>query len=273
MLPRYEVYALRYATLDRPRRDNFIATDMHDAPMPIDYFVWVIRGDGRLWLVDTGFNEATARARQRQLLRCPIDALATLGIEPQAIDEVIITHLHYDHAGNLKKLPKARIHVQERELHYACGHQMCHGVLRHAYAAEDVVDVVRGVYEDRVAFGLGDVELAPGLQLLLIGGHTDGLQSVRVHTKRGWVVLASDASHFYENIHRRSPFPIVFHVGDMLAGWQRLLSLCETPDHLVPGHDPAVLERYPSIGAKQNEVVCLHEPPSGPLPGLERPAL
>ncbi len=265
-LPAYEVYALRYAAHDRPRRDNFIAgSDPHDASMPMDYFVWVIRGQGAVWLVDTGFNAEMAQRRARQFLRCPIVSLAGLGIAPDDIGHVIVTHLHYDHAGNLDLLPKARIHIQQRELHYATGCQMCKPLFRAAFAVEDVVQVVKGVYADRVSFCHGDTPIAPGIETALIGGHTDGLQVVRVHTQRGWVVLASDASHYYENMDAEMPYPIVFHVGDMVAGWDKVRALADSAQHVVPGHDPDVLRRYPAPpGLPQHligEVVSLHEAP------------
>lgn len=265
-IPRYEIYALRYAHLgERVRGDNFIVADPHDAPMPIDYYVWLIRGNGRSWLVDTGFDEATAQQRQRRLMRCPIDSLSMLGVSAADVSDVIITHLHYDHAGNLGRLPNARLHLQELEMHYATGRHMAHDCLRHAYSVEHVVDLVRAVYQKRVEYYLGDDEIAPGVQLVHVGGHTQGLQSVRVHTRRGWVMLASDASHFYENMSLASPFPIVFNVSDMLTGHRRLLSLCEGPDHFIPGHDPLVLKRFPALPGSNGEVVCLHEAPITPL--------
>lgn len=259
LLPTYEVYALRYATVDRKRRENFIATpDPHEGAMPMDYYVWVIRNGERVVLVDTGFNADAAKARGRTFLRCPVDALTVLGIAPSTVRDVIITHLHYDHAGNVRKLPKARLHLQERELHYACGCHMRFDALRHAYAVEDVVDVVRGVYDKRVDFYQGHDEIAPGLQLLHIGGHTEGLQAVRVHTARGWIVLASDASHYYENMERQAPFPIVHDVAAMLAGYDTLLKYAESPDHIVPGHDPLVRARYPTLDVAGVEIVALH---------------
>ncbi|MFM0047148.1 N-acyl homoserine lactonase family protein [Paraburkholderia sediminicola] len=261
-LPTYEVYALRYATVERRRRDNFIVGDAHDmSPMPMDYYVWLICGAGRTYLVDTGFNEAAARERGRMLLRCPIQALTSFGLAPEMITDVIVTHLHYDHAGNLGLLPEARIHLQESEMHYATGRYMRHGLLRHAYAVEDVLNVVRGVYDDRVEFRRGDEDIADGLQVIHVGGHTAGLQAVRVHTARGWIVIASDASHFYDNIQQASPFPIVLHVGEMLDGYQRLLSLCASPDHLIPGHDPLVLRRYPRWKDPAWDIVMLHRHP------------
>lgn len=261
-LPQYEVYAVRYAqTLNRRRRENFIAHDPHDGPMPMDYFVWVIRNADRTILVDTGFGERSAKLRGRELLRCPIEALRHLGIEPEAVRDVIITHLHYDHAGNIDKLPNARFHIQEDEMHYACGHHMCQGLFRHAYDIEDVVSMVRRVYAERVQFHQGDQVLAPGVELVLIGGHTKGLQSVRVHTQRGWVVLASDASHYYDNMMEISPFPIVYHVGDMVDGYAKLKRLAQSDHHLIPGHDPLVRARYPHAGAPELDIVQLHLAP------------
>ena len=73
-----------------------------------------------------------------------------------------------------------------------------------------------------------------------------GLQAVRVWTRRGWVVLASDASHFYANMEQTRPFPIVASVIDMVQGYTRLRSLADSVDHIIPGHDPQVLVRYPA---------------------------
>lgn len=262
----FEVYAVRYATVERRRRENFIADDWHDRPMPMDYYVWVVRRPGSLWLVDAGFGAEAAQARRRQWLRCPIDALQALGIAAGDVHRVLLTHLHYDHAGNLGKLTAARFWLQEREMRHATGRPMTHGVLRHPYDVDDIVQAVRAVHDGRVEFLDGDHELEDGLQALHVGGHTDGLQALRVHTARGWVVLASDAAHYHANLLRGSPFPIVFHVGDMLAGHRRLLAACEGPDHLIPGHDPLVRLRFPPWGDGMHDIVCLHQPPLMPLP-------
>ena len=262
-LPTYEVFAMRYATMQhRLRRDNFISTDPHDDQMPMDYFVWVIRTGDRAWLVDTGFNERQAKARGRTLLRCPIAALTLLGIQAEQVQDVVLTHLHYDHAGNIDLLPNARFHIQDDEVDFACGRHMCAGIFRHAYDVEDVVTLIRRVYANRVDFHEGAYTLAPGIEVVKIGGHTKGLQSLRVHTDRGWVVLASDASHYYDNMDKQSPFPIVFHVGDMLAGYNTLRGLADSPAHLVPGHDPQVRQRYPFWGDPNDDIVALHLSPN-----------
>ncbi len=144
---------------------------------------------------------------------------------------------------------------------YATGRCMCNGLLRHPFSAEDVTQMVRHVYDERVTFHDGDGEVAPGITLHSVGGHSDGLQVVRVTTTRGPVVLASDASHYYANMHRRSPFPIVYNVGDMHNGWLLCERLAGHPDRIIPGHDPLVRQFYRRIDANV-DVYALHEAPS-----------
>ncbi len=116
--------------------------------------------------------------------------------------------------------------------------------------------MVRAVYKGRVEFYDGDAEIAPGISVHLIGGHTLGLQSVRVHTNRGWVVVASDAAHYYENMLAKRPYSTVINIGDMVDGWKRLRALADSPDHIVPGHDPEVLRRYPAPNAALEGIVA-----------------
>jgi glyoxylase-like metal-dependent hydrolase (beta-lactamase superfamily II) len=242
----YEVYAVKYAHHARRASENFIGGDPHDGPMPLDYFVWLIRGDGREIVVDTGFSRAMAAKRGRDHLRCPTEGLKLLGSDAKSVKDVVITHLHYDHVGNFDLFPAATLHLQEREMRYATGPYMCQSCFSGAFEVEDVVGMVRKVYAGRVRFREGDAELFPGVSLHLIGGHTMGLQVVRVATRRGAVVLASDASHFYANMEEVRPFPIVWSVAEMVDGYARLRALAESPEHIIPGHDPLVLERYPA---------------------------
>ncbi len=242
---------------------NFISSDAHDVPMPMDYFVWVIRGHGRTVVVDTGFDQRAAALRKRQFLRCPAVALGALGVDVADVRDVVITHLHYDHAGNLDLFPKAKFYLQDAELQFCTGRYMCHSTLRHSYEVEDVAQMIRKVFADRVCFVNGEQELFPGISVHRVGGHTDGLQVVRVRTRRGWLVLASDALHYYANLEMRSPFPIVFHVGDMLEGFRHVERLAEgVLDNIVPGHDPAVLTRFPRTDANGVEIARLDLPSS-----------
>lgn len=250
----YEVYAVRYARHDRMASENFLGGDPHDGPMPIDYFVWAVVGGGKTFVVDTGFGREQAEKRKRELIRSPADGLKALGIDPARVEDVIITHMHYDHAGNLDLFPNATFHIQDREMAYCTGRCMCHAELRSAFEPGDVGGMVRRIFAGRVRFHDGAAELAPGLSVHYIGGHTMGLQSLRVMTRRGWVVLASDAAHLYAHIEQSRAFPIVYNVADMLEGHRTLKRLASSPRHIIPGHDPLVIKRYPAPNPALNGV-------------------
>ena len=270
----YELYALRYAHLETSRSHTFLGGVAQDGPLAMDYYVWVARSESRTVLIDTGFGEATARRRGRQWERCPIDSLSMLGIQPDEIRDVVVTHLHYDHAGNLNKLPAATLHLQQREMAFATSRYMCirHISLGGIFEAEDVCSVVRSNFDGRVHFLDGDDEIAPGIHAHLVGGHTPGMQMVRVQTARGPVVLMSDAAHLYENIEKQLPFHIAHDVADMVSGWRKALLLGGASDRVVPGHDPRVLDVYPAWnGDRSSGIAVLHEPPrSDPLQTMDR---
>ena len=140
-------------------------------------------------------------------------------------------------------------------MRFATGPHMARPTFATAYTPDHVCNLVRKTFQGRVVFHDGDREIAPGVSVHLLGGHTMGLQCVRVRTRRGWIVLASDAAHFFENMERSAPFPIVFSVADMLAGHDRIASLADSSDHIIPGHDPLVTNIYPAYNDSLNGIV------------------
>jgi glyoxylase-like metal-dependent hydrolase (beta-lactamase superfamily II) len=242
----YEIYAVRYAHHERRAAENFYGGDPHDGPMPLDYFVWAIKGEDRTLVFDTGFDEAMARKRKRDFLLPPRDGLLAIGVDPSAVRDVVISHMHYDHAGNNDLFPNATFHLQDREMAFCTGRCMCHQDVRRSFEVADVTAMVGRVFQGRVQFHDGEDEIAPGITVHRVGGHTEGLQFMRVKTGRGWVVLASDASHFYANFEQMRAYATVYNVGDMLEGFATLKRLASSPQHVIPGHDPLVLRRYPA---------------------------
>jgi len=243
----FEIFAIRYAHLGkRHPGENFVLADPHEFASDLDYFVWVVRRGDCTFVVDTGFGKEAATRRKREWLRCPAESLGLLGLDAAQVSDVILTHLHYDHAGNLDRFPRARFHLQDREMAFATGRCMCHQTLRAPFDLDNTLEMVRLVYSEKAIFHEGDAELVPGLTLHHVGGHSAGLQILRVWTRRGWVVVASDASHLYANFEQRRPFPVVFNMGEMLEGFKLLYRLADSPEHIVPGHDPLVMKYYPA---------------------------
>jgi glyoxylase-like metal-dependent hydrolase (beta-lactamase superfamily II) len=243
----FEVFAVRYARNgNRHPGENFLLADPHEFASDLDYYVWVLRRSDRTFVVDTGFGEEAAARRRREWLRSPVDALRLVDVDPDEVSDVIMTHLHYDHAGNLDRFPRARFHLQDRDMAYATGRGMCHKILRFPFDLDNIQAMLRHIYSERVIFHDGNTELASGITLHRVGGHSPGLQIVRVWTRRGWVVVAADSAHLYEHFEKRRVFPVVSNVAEMLEGYSLLYRLADSPDHIVPGHDPLVMKYYPA---------------------------
>jgi glyoxylase-like metal-dependent hydrolase (beta-lactamase superfamily II) len=248
MADHWKVYAVKYADRNsRTRADSFVFDDHPAAPHGMDYFVWLLDNGSRRIVVDTGYDVSEATRRDRPIKRDPAKALEALGVNANQVDTVIITHLHYDHAGGLERYPHATFHLQAAEMAYATGPCMCHGTLQMPFTADHVCDMVRHVYSGRVVFHDGSGQVAPGIRVHCVGGHSRGLQVVEVDTEHGPLCLASDAAHYYENFLARKPFPIVVDLENMLKGYDRLLELAGTANRVIPGHDPLVTQRFPQL--------------------------
>ena len=244
----FEVYAVRYATRKAHSGDHFHGGpgyDPHDAPMPIDYFVWAAISPEHTVIVDAGFTAEVAAKRGRDHLRCPMEGLRELGIDCARVPCVILTHLHYDHVGNLEKFPSATFVLQDEEMAFWTGRYASREHFQSTVEVEDVIDLVRKNFEGRLRFVNGNEEILPGIEVHKAGGHSAGLQVVRVKTDRGNVVLASDATHFYANIEQDRPFSIVADLARMYGAFDLVRSLADSPAHIIPGHDPLVMQRFP----------------------------
>jgi glyoxylase-like metal-dependent hydrolase (beta-lactamase superfamily II) len=264
----WKVYAIKYAERNtRTRADSFLFDDDHASPHNMDYFIWVLKSDEQVIVVDTGYDTAEGNRRNRPILRDPAKSLEAIGVDASAVDTVVITHLHYDHAGGLDRYPNAKFHLQKSEMEFATGPCMCSDVLQMPFTVDHVCEMVRKVYSGRVMFHDGDGLVAEGVTVHCVGGHSRGLQVVRVKTESGYICLASDASHYYENFIEKKPFPIVVDMENMLDGFSKIQQLASRPALVIPGHDPLVTNVYPEWGSS-GFVWQLHSGPEKTIRGI-----
>ncbi|NKQ51688.1 N-acyl homoserine lactonase family protein [Amycolatopsis sp. K13G38] len=251
----YRLYAIRYGiNHSRTACENYAPTpgfEYPDTDQSLHCFCWLAVSGQHTVLVDVGADEPTARGRGVSYERNPADSLRALGIDPESVHDVVLTHLHWDHAGNMAAFPNATFHLRRAELAYATGPSMQHRFLRRPYDVDKVSEVISLLYQGRVRLREGSYEVGPGIEVHPAAGHTPGCQAVRVPTARGHMVLASDARHYLDNRvggerDGGAPFSVIVRADDYCDTSETLDRLAASPEHVIPGHDPAVSHRYPS---------------------------
>jgi len=242
----HEITAIRYGSVSSTKSDLFLRYGTYrepDAPQEMSFYFYVLRRDGEVTLIDTGFLPSDAPPRGRECLIAPDAALAALRIEPDAVARVIVTHCHWDHIGNLDLFGRAEIHVPQRELDFwfspvAHNPQFWSHTEAHAIGQ---LEAARA--EGRVTATGADEEVAPGVRVITVGGHSPGQQIVIVDDR---VILASDAVHLYEELELERPFAVISDLGEMIEAYALIKELGTAPGAVVvPGHDPLVAERFP----------------------------
>jgi glyoxylase-like metal-dependent hydrolase (beta-lactamase superfamily II) len=249
----WRVVALAYAMRRGLRGQHFLGHDERAGePHPTAYFVWLAVSDADVVLVDAGIAPARAGSLEGlHYLGSPVALLAEVGIVPDQVGWCVLTHLHYDHTGVVAELPGATFVVQQSEWEYWTG-PWAERITRERwlFSTEDLAHLAAARELGQLRAMSGDAELLPGLSVHLVGGHTAGMQVVRLRTATGHVVLASDASHFYENLAADRPAPILHSMPGVYSAFDRITALAGRAGLIVPGHDPEVLERYPALSGR-----------------------
>lgn len=230
------------------RSDVFLNYHLYgepDGPAEVDYFFWILRNEQRTVIVDTGFSPRAGQIRGRELLLHPRQALLDLGIEPNDVTEVILTHGHYDHIGNADLFPQATLHMAETEYQFWTSPTAKHTQFSY-YAEQPEIEYLRQRRQDgKLNLFTGRCSPAPGLEVLEVGGHTPGQAMVRLQTTAGPVMIASDAVHFYEELERDMPFIAISSLPEMYNVFMQLRDQAHMTELIiVPGHDPDVLHRF-----------------------------
>jgi glyoxylase-like metal-dependent hydrolase (beta-lactamase superfamily II) len=238
----YDVFALRYYSRSANKANEFFRYALYgepDGPIGMDYFFWLLRNQDRTVLVDCGFDrERAARAGRSQDTE-PLELLARMGVRAGDVDHIVISHMHYDHVGNLELFPNATVSMARKEFDFWTGPFGEKELMQVIVHPEDVQIVRKYLDEGRLQLIDDGAALYPGITATRLGGHTPGQLMVDVATTGGQLVLASDAIHYYEEMDRDRPFNLFDDIGEMYQAYGTLRDLAARADTtVVAGHDP-----------------------------------
>jgi len=246
--PLYEVYAIRYATLKDFSVGGLVAGEDRSRKMDIAMMFWLIKGSGHNILFDCGFyRDQFMRQWHPADYEKPSVAIERAGLKAADITDVIISHIHWDHADGFDLFPNAKIWIQKDEIEYYAG-EAWSGKKRTAADPDDIVGLVKLNTQGRVGLVNGDAqEILPGITAYIGGKHTFQSQFIGVKTAGGTVVLASDNVYLYENIEKHKPIAATLDADSNLRAQDRMKDIASNPKLILPGHDPAVMKNFAEI--------------------------
>lgn len=250
VVPQYKIYAIRYATLPGFPVSALVKGADRGRKLDLAMIVWLVKGNGRNILVDSGFyHEKFFKAWKVKDFVKPSKAVARLGVKPEDITDVIITHMHWDHADGMDLFPHARVWMQKDEYTYYTGEAWQHKNTHGGIDKDDVLAAVKLNLEGRLTFVNGDNQkILPGITGYIGGKHTWQSQYLGVNTREGTVILASDNMYLYENLDKHLPIAQTLDAESNLRAQDRMKQLAARTTLIIPGHDPAEFDRFPKAG-------------------------
>jgi glyoxylase-like metal-dependent hydrolase (beta-lactamase superfamily II) len=246
----YEAFAVRFGILPAFPVSGLVAGADRERTIDIPVMVWLLRGsDGRIVLIDSGFYREKFLAQWKPRdFRTPAAAVQAAGVAPEAVTDVIISHAHWDHVDGADLFPKATIWIQREEYRYYTGEAWQARNTHGGIDADDMAALLKINTQGRLRFVEGDdQEVLPGIRAYTGGRHTWASQFVSVRTVAGTAVFTSDNVYLYENLEKHAAIAQTLDAASNLKAQDRVRTLASNPRLIVPGHDPAVFERFERV--------------------------
>jgi glyoxylase-like metal-dependent hydrolase (beta-lactamase superfamily II) len=247
----YEAFAVRFGTLPQFRVSGLISSADPSRRLDIPVMVWLLKGsNGKRVLIDSGFYRQKFLDQWKpQNFRSPSEAVAAAGVAPDEITDIIISHAHWDHVDGADLFPKATVWIQRDEYAYYTGDAWHSRNTHGGVDPDDMLALLKINTEGRLRFVNGDdQEILPGIRCYTGGKHTWQSQYVGVRIAGGTAVFTSDNVYLYENLEKRVPIAQTLDAASNLKAQDRIKTIASNPSLIVPGHDPAVFERFERIG-------------------------
>ncbi|HEY6245451.1 MAG TPA: N-acyl homoserine lactonase family protein [Pyrinomonadaceae bacterium] len=247
----YEVYALSYGTYPGFPVSALIGGVDKNRKMDLQMMIWLLKGsNGKRILIDTGcYRDTIAQFKGITNFIKPSDTLVKVGLSANDITDIIISHMHWDHADGIDLFPNAKIWIQKEEYDYYTGAAWQPGGKHGGIEPDDVLTLVRLNTQQKVNLIDGDDrEILDGIRVYTGGRHTFASQYVGVRTANGTVVIASDNMYLYENLEKHAPIAQTFDADSNIKAQDRMRQIASRADLIIPGHDPEVFVKFPKPG-------------------------
>lgn len=207
------------------------------------YLFYIKLEDGGVVLIDSSFHldDAKVLGVEKEVKRVlpdeePLYALKQIGIKPEDVTHLILTHAHFDHVGYVDAFPNAKIYVHRKELAWV----MALPKWSAGYGSFCLEKLFK-VNHQIVPIDIDHFEIVPGIETLYVGGHSAGSLAVVVATKKGRICLCGDNCFLYKSIEEKLPIGLANNLYENIEFIQKLQSL---GDVFLPGHDSKVYELY-----------------------------
>lgn len=258
--PVYEVYAAKYAGPFTSKLAFLLFNEGWDQTIDRYYYIWAVKGNNEVTLVDTGVGVTLAGERKLTGYVNPVDVVKRVGVDASNVTKVVITHMHWDHVGGMemfpKAFPKATFYVQRKEYDFWVKHPVAKRPFMKSFA-DDRANRITADLEgtNRLVLADGDLNIGPGLDILYAPGHTIALQSLAVSTAKGTAIVASDCGHLARNFKEDHPSSLITDLIGWLETYDRLRKKASSVDLLFPGHDALMLTSYPKVAEDVTRLV------------------
>lgn len=247
-MPQYEIYAIKYAGPFTSSGAFMMWMKDWNEVVERNYYLWCLKGPETTIIVDTGVSPQMARERKLAGYVTPSEVLKRIDVEADKVQHVIMTHIHWDHAGGLSLFPNARVYIQEDEYQFWMKDPIAKRPPFGLYWDEMLkTDIETIDKEGRLTLINGDHKILPGIECLLAPGHSIALQAVAVNTAKGTAILGSDCAHVFKNYQQDWPSALIVDMVAWMRSYDKLKSKVSSLELLFPGHDPLMSQNYPEI--------------------------
>lgn len=244
----YRIIPVQVGTLTRFEKSVFTFGRNFGEKIEVPCIVWVVTNGSRTVIVDAGPSHPDRANTVHPAYVCPPEqliecALPHHGVDPARVDTVVLSHLHWDHVGGVGVFPNAQFLVQRSELSDATDPLPTQRI-PYEVGIRGLLPTWLSVF-DRVVVCDGDYDLAPGLKVVKLPGHTSGLQALVVESNRGPALVASDAIPLVDNWagdQHLKHIPNGIHE-DLHAYYESFTRIENLAKWVVPGHDPKAFDR------------------------------